>query len=136
MFAPTTSMIVIFVLICFVFPCIMYLKKRSQFVDIIDDKTAESNLRRKGYHSVVLKKYRSNIYALRPGARSREEVSLNARHQSSSNLWNMIEYSLVVYACGKGRPVEVYQCDWTQERQQKLLDFLKIYNFATLPEQT
>ena len=136
MFAPTTSMIVIFVLICFVFLCIMYLKKRSQFVDIIDDETAESNLRRKGYHSVVLKKYRSNIYALRPGARSREEVSLNARHQSSSNLWNMIEYSLVVYACGKGRPVEVYQCDWTQERQQKLLDFLKIYNFATLPEQT
>ncbi len=136
MFIPTTSMIVIFVLICFIFPCILYMRKRKDFINIIEDNLAEEQLRQRGYHVLVLKKYRCNVYALRPGARSREEVSLNARHQNSTNIWNMIEYSLIVYGQKKGRYVEIFQCDWTEERQRELLRFVERFNFATLPEST
>ena len=136
MLMPTTSMIVVFVLICFIFPCILYIKKRKDFINIIEDTLAEEELRQKGYHHLVLKKYRCNIYALRPGARSREEVSLNARHQKSTNIWNMIEYNLTVYGQKKGRHVEVFQCDWTEERQQELVRFVERFNFATLPAST
>lgn len=136
MFIPTTSMIVVFVLICFIFPCVMYLRKRKDFINVIEDNLAEEQLRQRGYHVLVLKKYRCNVYALRPGARSREEVSLNARHQKSTNIWNMIEYSLIVYGQKKGRYVEIFQCDWTEERQGQLLRFIERFNFATLPEST
>lgn len=136
MFIPTTSMIVVFVLICFIFPCILYIKKRKDFINIIEDNLAEESLRQKGYHHLVLKKYRCNVYALRPGARSREEVSLNARHQKSNNIWNMIEYSLIVYGQKKGHHVEIFQCDWTEERQRALLHFVERFNFATLPAST
>ena len=56
----------------------MYLRKRKDFINVIEDNLAEEQLRQRGYHVLVLKKYRCNVYALRPGARSREEVSLNA----------------------------------------------------------
>ena len=136
MFIPTTSMIVVFVLICFIFPCVMYLRKRKDFINVIEDNLAEEQLRQRGYHVLVLKKYRCNVYALRPGARSREEVSLNARHQKSTNIWNMIEYNLIVYGQKKGHHVEIFQCDWTEERQRALLHFVERFNFATLPSST
>ena len=136
MLAPTAPMLVVFTLICFVFPSLMYIRKRSLFVDIVEDELAENVLRQKGYHHLVLKKYRCNIYALRPGARSREEVSLKARHQQSTNIWNIIEYNLIVYGQKNGRHVEVFQCDWTEERQQALVRFVERFNFATLPAST
>ena len=136
MFAPTTSMIVIFCLICFGLPCVFYIVKRRNFVDLVDDALAEEQLRKTGYNFLVLKKYRCNIYALRPGARCREEVRLDSRHQKSTNIWNMIEYSLAVYGQRSGRLVEVFQCDWTEERQRELVRFVERYNFATLPAST
>ena len=136
MLTPTAPMLVVFTLICFVFPSLMYIGKRSHFVDIVEDELAENVLRQKGYHHLVLKKYRCNIYALRPGARSREEVSLKARHQQSTNIWNIIEYNLIVYGQKNGRHVEVFQCDWTEERQQALVRFVERFNFATLPSST
>jgi hypothetical protein len=48
----------------------------------------------------------------------------------------MIEYSLIVYGQKKGRYVEIFQCDWTEERQRELLRFVERFNFATLPEST
>ena len=136
MLTPTAPMLVVFTLICFVFPSLMYIRKRSHFVDIVEDELAENVLRQKGYHHLVLKKYRCNIYALRPGARSREVVSLKARHQQSTNIWNIIEYNLIVYGQKNGRHVEVFQCDWTEERQQALVRFVERFNFATLPSST
>ena len=136
MLTPTAPMLVVFTLICFVFPSLMYIRKRSHFVDIVEDELAENVLRQKGYHHLVLKKYRCNIYALRPGARSREEVSLKARHQQSTNIWNIIEYNLIVYGQKNGRHVEVFQCDWTEERQQALVRFVERLKFATLPSST
>ena len=136
MLTPTAPMLVVFTLICFVFPSLMYIRKRSHFVDIVEDELAENVLRQKGYHHLVLKKYRCNIYALRPGARSREEVSLKVRHQQSTNIWNIIEYNLIVYGQKNGRHVEVFQCDWTEERQQALVRFVERFNFATLPSST
>ena len=136
MLTPTAPMLVVFTLICFVFPSLMYIRKRSHFVDRVEDELAENVLRQKGYHHLVLKKYRCNIYALRPGARSREEVSLKARHQQSTNIWNIIEYNLIVYGQKNGRHVEVFQCDWTEERQQALVRFVERFNFATLPSST
>ena len=136
MLTPTAPMLVVFTLICFVFPSLMYIRKRSHFVDIVEDELAENVLRQKGYHHLVLKKYRCNIYALRPGARSREEVSLKARHQQSTNIWNIIEHNLIVYGQKNGRHVEVFQCDWTEERQQALVRFVERFNFATLPAST
>lgn len=136
MLTPTAPMLVVFTLICFVFPSLMYIRKQSHFVDIVEDELAENVLRQKGYHHLVLKKYRCNIYALRPGARSREEVSLKARHQQSTNIWNIIEYNLIVYGQKNGRHVEVFQCDWTEERQQALVRFVERFNFATLPAST
>ena len=136
MLTPTAPMLVVFTLICFVFPSLMYIRKRSHFVDIVEDELAENVLRQKGYHHLVLKKYRCNIYALRPGARSREEVSLKARHQQSTNIWNIIEYNLIVYGQKNGRHVEVFQCDCTEERQQALVRFVERFNFATLPSST
>ncbi len=136
MLVPTASMLVVFSLICFVLPSLMYIVKRMHFVDIVGDNLAEEQLRQRGYHILVLKKYRCNVYALRPGARSREEVALNARHQKSTNIWNMIEYNLTVYGQKKGRYVEIFQCDWTEERQRELVRFVERFNFTTLPAST
>lgn len=136
MFVPTTPMIVAFCLICFVLPCVLYIVKKKNFVDLVDDSLAEERLRQAGYNFLVLKKYRCNVYALRPGARCKEEVRLEARHQKSTNIWNMIEYNLTVYGQRSGRLVEVFQCDWTQERQKELVRFVERYNFATLPAST
>lgn len=134
MLVPTAAMLAIVFLICLVVPSIMYIKNRKRFVDILDDSDAEEKLRKAGYCFLVLKKYRNNVYALRPGARSKVEVRLYARHETSTNAWNMIEYNFTVYGQKGGRHIEVFQCDWTQERQQKLVEFIERYNFATLPD--
>lgn len=136
MLAPSVSMLVIFFLVCFVLPCGLYAARKRHFVDLVDDTLAEEQLRQAGYRFLVLKKFRSNVYALRPCSRCKDEVRLEARHQKSTNLWNIIEYSLAVYGQKSGRLVEVFQCDWTHERQQELESFVERYNFATLPEQT
>ncbi len=136
MLAPSVSMLVIFFLVCFVLPCALYAARKRHFVDLIDDALAEEQLRQAGYNFLVLKKFRSNVYALRPCSRCKDEVRLEARHQTSTNIWNIIEYSLAVYGQKSGRLVEVFQCDWTHERQQELARFVERYNFATLPETT
>lgn len=133
---PTAAMVAVVLLICLVVPSVMYIKSRRNYVNVVEDHLAEEQLRQAGYHSLVLRKFYTNIYTLRPGARTRIAVSLNARHQKSTNAWNTIEYSLAVYGQRSGRLVEVYQCDWTAERQQELLRFVERYNFATLPERT
>lgn len=136
MVAPTAAMVAVVLLICLVIPSVMYIRSRRNFVNVVEDQLAEEQLRQAGYHSLVLRKFYTNIYTFRPGARIKVAVSLNARHQKSTNVWNTIEYSLSLYGQRSGRLVEVYQCDWTQERQMELLQFVERYNFATLPERT
>lgn len=136
MVAPTAAMVAVVLLICLVIPSVMYLRNRRNYVNVVEDRLAEEQLRQAGYHSLVLRKFYTNVYTLRPGARSKVAVSLNARHQTSTNAWNTIEYSLSLYGRRSGRLVEVYQCDWTAERQRELTAFVERYNFATLPERT
>ena len=136
MVAPTAAMLAVVLLICLVIPSVMYIRNRRNYINVMEDCLAEEQLRQAGYRFLVLKKFRSNVYALRPCSRCKDEVRLEARHQKSTNLWNIIEYSLAVYGQKSGRLVEVFQCDWTHERQQELASFVERYNFATLPEQT